>query len=343
MDDRIAAHQLQLERIAREVAELGLARFESSSMTELRRELIPRLAGSVDASRVEFVALLDDLGPLAGDEGTKAAMANLSDLADIAAMARWELDRHSVALSGALEYTDNWRAISECGVVRHRLLEGLLQVEHALCQLEGRASLCCDLVQTELTVALAIRRGYQVFRLATRALEQRMAKGEIVVGQALRSTTTNLAKLVGRDAYEAMRVDERRQVRSLQARILRWAGEGMGDHLAAHRLWLDIVAFTQLLDEVQTREILLEHDHGLIEAMLDELDAPRIPRDALPLALHERLSPLLGRDVELDALLLEREPSLAPWAPVLRRLASTLARALGRDTFMPSIDLIAEF
>ncbi len=317
--------QRELEGLARRAIDLRVSCHEGCTHVELCERLVPQVEQLAADGLSLLAALLADLH--AGEP-----VADVSPLCDLASMARWDLRRQLAELDDVRTRADDWQLIGQCSCMKTRLIEGLLELERALARFAGSCSCASELQRRELARALAIRYAYQSFRRAIRLLERRLEQGHVDLVQALRSTASNLAKLIGRDVYEDLPVDVRRQVRALQGRVLDWARQCSDDGFSARRIWLDLAAFAELLGEIQQREVLREHDLGVLVEIGEQLDAIE-PSATLPIPLLERLGRLAGRDVELDELLEQPSQSVQRWSPVLRRVRACLARSLGLDAY----------
>lgn len=128
----------------------------------------------------------------------------------------------------------------------------------SLAEAEGRPSRL--VFASELATSLETRRRYVLLR-ATITREQ------LTTGRArliFRRIGTAIAILVGQDIYPLLRVADRRQLRTLQARILDWLRSKGRDSDAvvqvARRLHQDLLMFADLIAKVDCREELVEYD-----------------------------------------------------------------------------------
>lgn len=218
--------------------------------------------------------------------------------------------------------------LADSGSLLRNLLRALTAVQAAICRragLEPTLSLA-----RELQVALEVRVAYAKFRRDIESICARDRPDEQFAGPALRSAATSIAKLTGRDIFPKLRLLDRVQLCTLQERILAWRSSGDTDPTAARRIWQDLHGYTQLLQEVNLRQELLEHDRAVLaeaEALAEQAGpALESAREALRhLALR-----ISGRDDTLDALLREDPPAeaiLAALREVGRQLPATGAGA----------------
>ena len=114
------------------------------------------------------------------------------------------------------------------------------------------------------------------------------------------------------------------QLGELQERILEWLRpEQRSDEIAGARLWSDVVAFVEMLRQVNRRQELLAHDAHLVAQLVGLLEAAQgsqVP--SLP-----GLQRLEGLDEALDAALVGQPSDLS--SPELRDALRALAGRLG--------------
>jgi len=246
-------------------------------------------------------------------------------IVELAFIARWELKRKAEELQTvATSKDDAWDAIARCGSSRRRLLKSAIAVETAICEHEGLSSTLRELNLTELRRSLETRRAYAIFR---GELSGHPGDGAERIKQGLRGAGIAIARLIGRDVYEDLRVTDRMQVRTLQERVLRWLrGDEGFDGNAGLQIWQDLSAFADLLLQVNNRQELREHDQTVLAEMYADLFALHPAPESIPVAVRRQLEPLLGRDRELDELI--QNPgsrTVDEWKPTLRRLLQALA------------------
>lgn len=181
--------------------------------------------------------------------------------------------------------------LSECDGALRRIRKGLGAIEVVAAKVFHQP-VRLDF-STELQRSLLVRAAYAKF---SRRLRANAPAGETPTDlrTALRRVGTEIAVLVGRDAFPMIRVRDRLQIRSLQRRILDWLH--VLDPVEGARLWQDIVGFVEMLGHVNRREELISHDREVVKTALGVG-----PGDAPTLKLV--CAKLVGRDPGLDAWL----------------------------------------
>jgi len=138
-----------------------------------------------------------------------------------------------------------------------------------------------------------------------------------------------IAILRDRTIYPYLRIGDRRAIRLFQKRIGRWleSDDGSGAQTqAGERLWQDLVGFAGLLCQVNRRQSLCEHDRELVAHSLRVISTYASYAKAVPTTLLEAMQTLLGRDDEIDDLLLDpsRAATAVAWRIPLTRLLDEL-------------------
>lgn len=266
-----------------------------------------------------------DVG-LAGDDDPDSlsdigAMISLEmaarGIADLAFVARGDLMYARQELKQAAARHDYWRMASRCDAGFRHLRKALISVESAIYEFEGRKPPLRPWF--DLATSVKIRQLYG--RLRTKILADE-ADPSLGVVEKLARTKRRLVKLRGLHVYPLLRFDDRLEMRRLYKRILDTEKEGGGEE-SPRRLWKDVLAFAQLLAQVNHREELREHDQAAVATTLRLLSASE---GALPAEARERLLSLRGLDAELDVLLDRRpEPRAGEWVPLLERLRRSLS------------------
>jgi hypothetical protein len=218
-----------------------------------------------------------------------------------------------------------WDLIDVCGSAARDVLKSLGALDAALCRLLGLAPPRSYYV-SELDRSLRVRRAYALFQ---RALLELAGSGE--PRARLRSGANLIARLIGRDDYPHFRVHDRQMLRALQGRIRSWLVRSSGPEpldaaatLAGERLWQDLLTFAALLQLVNHRAELWEHDRGAILAAAAAIQAHDLTPDQLA-SIVEPLRFLQGRDPGLDELLLAPSPPpLEAWRATLDRCRTRL-------------------
>ncbi len=224
-----------------------------------------------------------------------------SDVADLAYMSRMELLAIRDALATSLAANKVWKVLSYADAGLGRTERALLAINTSIREVEGLPA--DQPVQLNLEDSLVIRRQYALFR---RALGRPGNPEGEPLRHALKGIATHIAALRNLRVYSLLRIDDRRRIRELQKRILEaLRADGPGAEEERRVLWQDLIACADLLMEVNRREELVEHDrHRVLEAY-QTLFQSGAPPAFLPLSVRSQLEPLLGRDPELDSILLD--------------------------------------
>lgn len=244
-------------------------------------------------------------------------------VADLAFMASFELRKKKDALRTVEVGEDSWQLLEELDGARRRVKKTLTAVAAMLCEAEGFTP---ELgFASELQTSLATRQAYAKLRQSIGESEE-PADDELHV--RMRGVGTQIAMLVGRSVYADLRVGDRVEIRSLQARILEWLrtfAPSSESYLSGRRLWGDLAGFARVLVQVSQRQEVLEHDAHVIAVASAALCGSETRGD-FPAPLIARLDALRGLDDELDGLLDARSVDRAAWCPVLERLRSRFVR-----------------
>ncbi len=301
----------------------------------------PELVGQILALLAEVAELLHDIGTYfeaedarggaeaiaGGDDASflreigasiSSALAS-REVTDLAFMGRNDLLEIRERLQRAVIAENFWKIASTADAGLSRIGRALIPIESAMREYEGLPPMRRRL--EDLDDSLEIRRQYgMLWRTVLRAGEPR---GEELRG-ALCKLSRRIALLRHNRIYPFLRIDDRLSVRKLQKRVLAYL-DGPGDDSAGRRLWDDLVATFRLLMQVNGRHELCEHDREVVLAAYYELTQRRSSSEPIPHDLLERLDPLLGRDEELDRVLLRpAERPVADWLAPLERLSREL-------------------
>ena len=295
----------------------------------------------------ESLALLDDLEQLADDAlngkvaadrqwtrrtGTLILPAAFSDLADLCFIARTELKASAQQLAASAQDDDPYGLLVALERSQGRLSRGLCAVEDRLARISGHASKTShvDLLRKALQARTVIAKFRQ--RVATAARESE-SHGE----KRLRSVGTSIAWLRGHDYFSSLRVSDQVMARRLHLRVLAWLQGPDSAEVDSLHLWQEITAFAELLNLINKRPELVQHDvkvlRGVIESVASsDLDGP------LPSAVAERLRSLLGRDPPLDEMI-GIGSDLSRVLARVQHLVETLER--GAASLQPSVGLLS--
>ena len=288
--------------------------YEQSDPDSIARDLVPVLAGLLNEAEI-FIRQV--FGRYNADESAEPADSadqhgsdggsRLGDqrIADLAFVARLELGQARRNLGALAQKSDSWEYIALCAGIRRRLLESLSALELAMCVDEGRES-SNDWYRDELRLSLEVRRVYAVFNKALQADEQ--PDGSTVYHR-LRQTGVALAKLIGRDVYEDLRIRDRQMLRTQQRSVVAWLrqssqGDAVDPHAHARagiRLWTDTVGLARMLLQVSNRSELRIHDARVLSAAWQALfDDHSRPAERIPESLLVELGTVYGLNPDLD-------------------------------------------
>jgi hypothetical protein len=247
-----------------------------------------------------------------------------SDVADLAYMSRSELLAIRDALNASLAANMVWKVLSYADAGLGRSERALVAVNACIREVEGLPA--DQQIRLNLEDSLVIRRQYALFR---RAMERAGSPSGADLVHSLNGMATHIAALRNLRVYSLLRIDDRRRIRELQKRILAaLENEASGAEEGRRVLWKDLQTTADLFMEVNKREELVEHDRRRVLEAYRELFHRNPPPDSLPATIRDQLEPLLGRDPELDAILLDSKLCGAASSRVaLERLRAQLAPA----------------
>lgn len=326
--------QLALLHCAAEASATDTRSFELAPEAGIVETLIPKLCSSAAAAIGIFEQILshyDAPAHTAGAASSGVFNAVFEDMvenvvsdqhqrvADVAFMARWEIERKRSLLTAAATRKRGWALLSECCSTRRRVLKATSGVERVLSEVEGQASVFDDLYRTERQIAVETRAAYYVFVSDLAKAERDL--GDRDVARVIRLAGTGIAQLIGRDIYDDLRIEDRMEMRRLQVRLFAWLRQGT-DAREAHRLMGDIRAFASLIMQVNGRPALIEHDRHTLTKLAAALRMPGTDK----VAFYRILKSIRGRDEHLDRLingyadLQERW-----WGPQVSRVLASLS------------------
>lgn len=242
-------------------------------------------------------------------------------IAGLTFVVRAQLGEAQTDLDRAVRGEDIWRLATVVDSSWHHMLNGLRAIETALRAAAGLAPRPHPPIYLE--ESLDVRRLYSRFRRSVLAAGEPEEAEEVEARlRAAAATITGLRELT---IYPFLRIGDRLELRALRKRIVGWL-DGDQEPQAGQRIWQDLASFVRLLLQINLREELIEHDRRTVAEIHDML--PPEPRAAaeVPTTVRHKLTTLLGRDEELDELLLRPEPiNLAELTRPLARLQAQLA------------------
>lgn len=335
-DEVVAALQSLIE----ETRSINTRGYEESDPGTVRDELFPRIKrvlhdsqdlygeiieryesqsddGVVSSPDTSFETSLDQL--MAGGGAAR-------HIADISFMARLELVRTRHALNALEPAADTWEHIVVCARIRRRVLKSAAALERAICDFKGIEA-SNDWYGMAIRDSIEIRRVYAIFRKSLHPhdepIERQMYARVRVVGVAI-------ARLIGRDIYEDLKVRDRQLIRELRIRVIRWLRDHLEQTGEAHmrsgkRLWQDAVGLANLLMQVNNRPELRDHDVTTLNAVYAALCSGPASADDMAAAQLEQARCLYGLDTELDLCIEQGDGcSATRWRDALSRVLRNL-------------------
>ncbi|MEZ4228276.1 MAG: hypothetical protein R3B89_03865 [Polyangiaceae bacterium] len=223
-------------------------------------------------------------------EGMDSAFAER--VGDAAFMGRFALKQ----LDGELEQvpsSERWEVARRVDKTRRGLLRSLRNAEVLMCRLFDLPPLS-TYHYDEVAVALETRAAYH-------SLQRGAARTHGPdLWENLRVASNSLAKLAGRDAYQALRIYDRRTLHELRRRMRELiTAHSRGEKDAQGASWVlgEYHNFVEIAQEVNKRPELIEHDRVVLT---------RLQRDWQELgyaSVKKELRQVRGRDSRLDQAL----------------------------------------
>ncbi|HBL26931.1 MAG TPA: hypothetical protein DD490_08865 [Acidobacteria bacterium] len=306
-----------LADVDREVSRLDrqLEALESLPLEEALPQLIPHLTELSTRART----ILDEvLTAYDGREGEAEGVAGLTFCA------LHELRKREERFARSGDRRAPLALLADCGSLLRNLKRALTAVHTAICRM-ARMEVTLSL-ERERHLALEVRAAYAKFRREIEDINALRRPGEQSAGAALHSAATCIAKLTGRDIFSKLRLQDRIELRALQERILAWHAAGGHDSVGARRLWQDLYGFTHLLQGVNLRQELLEHDREILDRVDTLARESGASQEHLEPVLRQLATALAGRDDDFDALL-QGAPSASELLAALRGLRHQLPNA----------------
>ncbi len=327
-----------LERLVN-VSTLHLEVNDTEEALQAARLMAPTLADTVRETLQDLETLRADLS---WPDPVESANVDLDEIGALIAQeaATRFVDETAAATVFPLRYTlgvleqtmvqgESVRLLSEADAALNQLKRALRNLSPLFSEHFGLS--CPQLSNKEIRAASATRRAYGELRrrLADAGVPADLDGQKLLVQDAAKLFEDLLAG--GRD--RTMRIDDRVEMRGLLRRIRCWeCAPQSSDTNEPRHLAQDIVGFVRLLNGINNRQELIEHDQraaveglsGLQRCSLDE------PPSATVLAALERLE---GRDQVVDALLFSDPPAPSrAWLLPLQRLIANLGGQDARVT-----------
>lgn len=293
-------------------------------------QIMERYEEAADTEPVGLLSESDSLRAIGEQISAELASREVSDLAFVGySQIRAGLER----LRAARGNDDPWVVMAQADTAHRHLAKALIALESALREFHGLPTTERQWVSIE--DSLEIRRVYGQFRRAIARLDEDPTMSGSRAG--LESAARTLAILHDRAIYPYLRIDDRRQIRQLRKRIAaclvasadRGTKTSDGQDEGGRELWQDLVAFAELIQQVNDRQELREHDGDIAAQAVSRL-AVAEPDRRPATKIIALLGPLLGRDPALDQLLLTQPPPPASaWLDTLSPLRASLRASAG--------------
>ncbi len=272
-------------------ATIRLREYEPVGIRPIRTELIPRCA--------ELLERMDGIisAVFAGYEESAA------EIADLAFVARMDLRRRQSRFEAMSAHTDTWEYLEACESICRWVLKTTMALQQVIAEHHG-SDAPGDWSTAEIERSLRVRRAYAAFR---KHLDPDTPPTAETMHRRMRLVGITLAKLMGQDAYDDMRVRDRRALHELQGRVLDWLrgkSELTGDGVASGaRLWQDIVGLSSLMMQVNKRDVLCEHDTEILRSTYETLFGGLVPATRVRSEMLDKLAAVYGLDPALDLCL----------------------------------------
>jgi len=314
-----------IRELAREVETVDLRTFEGAEPSvEMARLVawVDELAARATQIMKTVLAHYEEPAEVATDsepgfppeEDTSVRKMEAGSIAFVAQMELRQC-RERLAMGNELSLVS---ALNECDRTLRRILRGLMALDDAL-SLESGSSRVLDDSEL-LSRSLRVRACYAELRAR---IHRQAPPDAATITKTLRLIGTTLAVLVGRETYSELRVGDRLQLRALQFRILDWlrARANGASTTEGLQLWSDIMAFLGVLQQVNRRPELQEHDGRVLELARATLrDGGELSH--WPSAVLEELRSLRGKSLGIDEVLASADAGLvAPWRALLNQAA----------------------
>ena len=310
MDQRASVLLTAVRDLCGAARRVDMVRFEDEGRRAIEDNLLPLVRRMLEVALRVFGQALeafdqapaDDgldfaFGPGPGDAPAAESAPSGPDVAGTCFVARLEIQ----AALDSLRDTDGdeLELAARCNRGRGVLVNAAIAAEAALCAVTGDSP---KLVRrADLGESLVVRRAYALFlRRATQAGEPSPAE----LGPRLERAAEALDELVGGPGRVQLRVADRVALRRLQARLAEWLGRpAPRDFDDGMHLWRDIAGLAEIMQAINNRYELWDHDRDALTRALTLLRAAPQPDGRQWQEIQDQLARLLGRNPELDGLI----------------------------------------
>ncbi|MEM1178659.1 MAG: hypothetical protein AAGM22_09970 [Acidobacteriota bacterium] len=251
------------------------------------------------------------------------------EVSSLAFATRTQLKENRDALVTAIEHRNIWVVASHADTGLRRVCKGLITVEAAAREYENFEPL--ERHWSDIKDSLETRRLYGQFR---RALNRQGEPADAAeVADRLRKAAHRITILRDRKIYPFLRVYDRVPIRRLQKRIGAWLDrpdDESGKEADGRHLLSDLHSFAELLKQINNREDLREHDRRTAMRLFRVFFSSKNPPTELGPGHVGDLELLLGRDDELDQIVLDPlRHGIEPLREPLERLLDQLNKPFG--------------
>ncbi|MCH9683028.1 MAG: hypothetical protein K0V04_16450 [Deltaproteobacteria bacterium] len=256
----------------------------------------------------KLVAMSDDPGVFLWQLDRTVETASSTAAADIAFIAKLEMNTLAREARSILDVDDGWRAIELCERTRRHIIKATTALRRTWGATPGISLGQDEVYVTELVRSLRVRRRYAIFhrRVAMAGAEH----GDRPTAR-LRSVGTSIAVLICRPEYRDFRMGDRMLLRDLQRVIVRHLGAVDTSEHAADRIWQDTLGAVQILRQINRRPELLEHDNLVLDTLHEQLAGLQPGEDLA--AIIEQADAVLGCDEAIDERLRDRSADVSAW------------------------------
>lgn len=265
-----------------------------------------------------------ETGPPSGEPLATVPPVQREGIADAVVLARMGLRYQMRALRDLGEHATRWERLAAVGSALGTIQTSLNAVDRAMAEAVHMPP-SLRFYESAVERSLAVRRRYVALH---RTIVQKAPPSAAELRPRLRLIGNAIARMLGLQVAVHLRTGDRALLMMSHAKVREWLAHHEDDagHVSAGlRLWQELVNISTMFLNVSRREELVQHDARLVREALRML--PEAGEDAAARrALCERLSAMVGRSPQLDALL--EGPPEAVDLNELRCLLEELDRAL---------------
>jgi hypothetical protein len=292
--------------------------FEERDAEQIRARLVPVVRDVLRLATTVLDRLLADFdGEPDPERGRNFQGHTLAqEIGDLCFLAKMELAPRWEELDRPRELEDKWALLGSCCHALGSVAKTVFALEPLLATVDG--------LPFRLQRGQSIDESVHVRRIYCNFHRQVTLGGEPQLGAvSARLTTVGLAieRLVSSPVYPSLRGTDRCHLRRLQERLERWQAAGdQADPVEGRRLWRDLATLSEMFQQINRRQELIDHDVELIHKLVARLEAGASDAEVLRDA-----APLIGRDATLDNFIEEGTPA---GEGALRELLKRIARGL---------------